>query len=1171
MYAEQYYSYLSGTTCLLKFKSPAFRPYLLVGDDLLIRDVLKTYPIQRILDMLCFCFICNRYVEYHHSCEPSRSIVDNCKQCGSLTKSKHYIDLPTLPKSDVPVSFEACRPFMRRIGTSQWYISRLEGEMSTHGIEIDYPCLSRTLKSTHYNFPAGYYLMFHAFGDASLIYPSSKFICQHSCMYPRKGHTFMKTSKHFSCEDIRPTIPVTATSPIIKEIPISNWLYNIDAATLTASTVVDNHRYHIEYDSKLRIHSLSPLSVPDFPAATYVRDESCFRLEDTVDTVPFMIPQHTPECALVSSMDYSLVFQMDESSTPSTLPSAVETSAPASRSDGIPTIVPMSQLVDVTESASSDQAIDFVGQDVGVGCARQMITVDTPTGPKQAIVLANDNYNKLPVDYLPGVSMPDFSIAWKNILADSSSGTYNVYKPSLSNRVRQVLALFKFYRTNLVWRIIAEPSFFQAQRVWVGFNPTIRGTPQTFTESNQLVGFEWNPSEENEIYVVTPWSSLDNVGLIADFSQLGQLIIDPKTSLITETGLPAPLQYDVYVAPIDLAGYVPVPVSNEASSYISSQRFTSDTATTIIPANALVFVTECSCNTRANLTINGKTLIKVSDTADNEMHIIPASSTENTMIIDLFDPDYVQVVYLSDMPFTGSIEVPHIHSHNITTKVATVSSFENLGSTFDFTASDFGVSTPDEVFLTSVKANSISFEQPDYKNPTTVTSTLSITQWYYAFEDFSLVTPDLVYQMKTMGFNLDYNPSFNLDKITYGSIEDHTTRLDNQFSLVGTYPIADSSDQITIDFLNPDDKFAQFDLRRHFLFSKFPNLKLTGTSNPSSNALLRITQKSVKDTLSKNDILQLPGFCWDIKTGAHNFQPYWCSRHPAEYSTLNFADYPYLQVDVLSGTIGTTFEITLWYNTQPVDYMYYVGQLPSTLENTLRMEPLEYQMAIDPDTQLKSIDADGASSVSERRWNYIDTLTVSSDTSLINIPVNAKLLGKWPTRHIARYSKWRGNLPIKVMVNNSQLINGNIHVFHHNFTPSGALDATKFVALIGDISHSVNGAPGSALTLDLGWRTSVPFLATTPTDDAENGWLAIAIPSISSLNLSGSTQQHVITLYSDTSALEFSLPRSTSETGDYSPITYVTSSRTATSLKTAKKPLRPLSLKLNMDPFDKKF
>ena len=333
---------------------------------------------------------------------------------------------------------------------------------------------------------------------------------------------------------------------------------------------------------------------------------------------------------------------------------------------------------------------------------------------------------------------------------------------------------------------------------------------------------------------------------------------------------------------------------------------------------------------------------------------------------------------------------------------------------------------------------------------------------------------------------------------------------------------------------------------------------------------MRITQTYSKTPIPLVDALQLPGFEWDIKTGAYNFEPFWCSRHPAEYTTFEFEDYPYIQIDFLSGTVGTTFEITIWYNTKNVNYHYFSGMLPAEFENlTLETdEGIEMQIGeLDKTSPIIPDPMSEGSSLTSRRWNYVDTITVDTSISAINIPVNARLFGKWPSREVARYSKWRGNLRVKVMTTNTTLLNGNIHLIHHNFHQSQALGTPDFRLLLGDISHSVNGAPGTALELDLVWRSPQPYMSTDSYDNrVDLGWLTIAIPASSNMTFAGASYNHTFTIYSDISALEFDLPRHTTVSGNWHGIEYSTNSReVTTNLNThvKKKDKAPFSLSLN--------
>jgi len=181
---------------------------------------------------------------------------------------------------------------------------------------------------------------------------------------------------------------------------------------------------------------------------------------------------------------------------------------------------------------------------------------------------------------------------------------------------------------------------------------------------------------------------------------------------------------------------------------------------------------------------------------------------------------------------------------------------------------------------------------------------------------------------------------------------------------------------------------------------------------------------------------------------------------------------------------------------------------------------------------------------SERRWNYVDCFKIPAGTGIVSIPVNSSLFGKWVTKHASRFSRWRGNLRLKFMINNSYIVNGNFHFIHANayIAPGTTITKTRFRDFIGDIDHSVTGAPGESIELDLAWRTPKPYAPMLQNGSSYNGYVYVVIPlsSLPDTNAVGTTQ---ITLYSDSSDIDFSLPKATSYSGDYTPVSISTYKR----------------------------
>jgi hypothetical protein len=847
------------------------------------------------------------------------------------------------------------------------------------------------------------------------------------------------------------------------------------------------------------------------------------------------------------------------------------------------------QLFDGTSATHINQAIDR-DFDFGPDSLRKRVTAKTPEGTVSAIPLVVGDIPKEIPNYAPSHALPDFANAWKTILSNSTE-----YTPDVSSRVKQIMNMFQFYQTALVWRIIAKPPLFQSQQYWVSFNPTINGLALPYSSANNLSGFNWNPSEQNEIHVITPWSSLGYMTSITDFSQLGQLIITPRTTLITEVGLPEPLQIFVYCAPLDMKLFVPVPIPNSANVGPDEHHFTVSSLTggttsfqvvSTSPVTAALISGSYSVSTSQSeysIAFDTGTIFEHSAASGVSMSAVTRTGVSNfTADLPNAIDEPAEVIFFSATSFVAN-GVPStttsdtvVAATNIVNNV-TISGFDSLMLTpaiiQQLTGTiNSGLGTFIDFNTVPGTNNDYDFAlfQPDWTSPVTMTTTMPCTYNSFSNQALTIVPTPRPENGQEEMFDLGYDPIFKKNSEVYGKTLDHTTRLDNQYSLVTSLPFADNGGTITFDFLIPEEEFSYYDKDRHLLFSKYPVLKLESASNPATNIVFRVTQKHTLDVLPLDECLQLPALDWDPKSGPLIFQPYWSSPFPAEFTVPSLmTNKAYIQVNALAATIGTTPEVVMWYNTSPLEYHNMIGSTPFGEEqadskdvsskDTKSEGSTAPQEAVGKETSTENVVEDdvsgstnvailpleGAASTTEVRWNYVDSFQVEPDTSVISIPVNSRLFGRWPYKNAARFARWHGNLRLKVMVNNSLIANGNFHVIHANthIIQDDVVDTAKFIDILGDIDHSAMGAPGCAVELELNWRTVVPKLAIDhDQNSADNGYLLICIPLFTLLPTATEIGSQ-ITIYSDVSNLQYSLPRSNTYSGIYMPISYVTATR----------------------------
>jgi len=225
----------------------------------------------------------------------------------------------------------------------------------------------------------------------------------------------------------------------------------------------------------------------------------------------------------------------------------------------------------------------------------------------------------------------------------------------------------------------------------------------------------------------------------------------------------------------------------------------------------------------------------------------------------------------------------------------------------------------------------------------------------------------------------------------------------------------------------------------------------------------------------------------------------------------------YLQVDIIAGTVGTTFEVAAWYNTTPVDYHHFIGygtQTPALFERQSGEESITKTTEI-----VEDMEHDAEVSQTEERWNFLATLTLGAVSTgelctVAGVKINSAILGPWSYLHAKRYARWRGSPKIKAVITNDMRVNGAIHVCQSNVAPATTSKPTDYVTFN---SHAVSGAQGTALEFPIQWRRLLPWISMEGTDDI--GYLIFALPIYTT------TQQGKfnITLYVDVSDVSYSL------------------------------------------------
>lgn len=254
--------------------------------------------------------------------------------------------------------------------------------------------------------------------------------------------------------------------------------------------------------------------------------------------------------------DYSEQGDMETERTPDS--HATETQIPLSKNPDIKT-ADVVALPLQGETALSETAIDSTSVVPGETSSRMLMDVITPSGPVKAIVMTDhDSISYPPQKYLMHGSPPQWSLVWEPCSVTGSAN--RVVTGKVNTRLLRQMDNFKQYSGLGLWKLVAPIPLFTSQRFWVSFLPL-----SSASTAQDGIGFEWNPTEESEIYVITPWTGTTRC---RDFEKSGfvwpdRLYITPMTDIVFTEGLPTSIDIKSYFVPYDLSLYTPIPVSDD--------------------------------------------------------------------------------------------------------------------------------------------------------------------------------------------------------------------------------------------------------------------------------------------------------------------------------------------------------------------------------------------------------------------------------------------------------------------------------------------------------------------------------------------------------------------------------------------------------------------------------
>nr|UNY41971.1 MAG: polyprotein 2 [Picornavirales sp.] len=218
---------------------------------------------------------------------------------------------------------------------------------------------------------------------------------------------------------------------------------------------------------------------------------------------------------------------------------------------GTATPIRSQTLIENSDSSMSELAMDNVRVIPGTTTDRVVCDAKTPNGVKTAVQMTNGTPITLEKQtFLPSTRMSEWGNVWA-VSPEKKVDDNRTYIVKYNDRTTSLMKYFQYYNSLNVWRVVAKAPLFSSKRFWVSYIP--QGTKANKTNN---IGFEWNPTEEPEIFVVTPWTQFTRVLPTETISGDSLQITDLTNTVFTE-GLPTDLNMDVYCAPLEMYLYAP--------------------------------------------------------------------------------------------------------------------------------------------------------------------------------------------------------------------------------------------------------------------------------------------------------------------------------------------------------------------------------------------------------------------------------------------------------------------------------------------------------------------------------------------------------------------------------------------------------------------------------------
>lgn len=737
-----------------------------------------------------------------------------------------------------------------------------------------------------------------------------------------------------------------------------------------------------------------------------------------------------------------------------------------------------SNVFDCNPTNSSEQAIDFLVQDVGANCNRAVSKLRTPSGIKDCIHMTNEGtLSSKRHDYLASVAMPEIGFVW---------GTNK-----FSKRTKHIMTLFEYFNTMFLFKIIAKPALFSSQRVWVGLGDAANQTD---------VGFEWNPSEQNEVYCVAPWVKPSFVEDVKNVDLCYPTItITPLTDPIFAEGVSSTIEYTTFIAPLNMFMYNPLttpdtdptpdPADDDFIVDVVSAPFTSPQPPFLFfPRKVSVtndFLGSASASVGGQEFFTANTITGFYSAKPIVVTTDDPISQTNCIVNDAYFIEYNDQNLLPTITSETPIEV--------STGTNPISTLRNR--IHEIEVDDFTRVSPFTFTIDTNNNFTYEFLLPlitgyDTDTSTTTTSTATLTPYLI---DSTPLMEEQISEYK-------YNDNFTVDSRVYGKTGNHTSRCDTHWDAQPSIYFNTTNDVKYVT--NTKKGTAALDSARHYFQSKHPVIKLTSTSVPSSNVLLRVTQIKPGTTPTLEEVLELPGVEWDPKTGPLIMQPYWRSKHPLR-GTTGLSDFLF-QLDVLGGTISTEpLVVTPFVNYTCVNYHMPFLKASSVVRLPTFNEQMESDKKSVTENHQDHSETTTSNAVSSsitgnvkvsnptvvveedslkqyspgdisQTWRQILKFQITSLQTAIAFAITNQAFGAPAFQESQRYSFWRGNPTFKFVVSAPRNYNGLF--YSTSFPASMDINSVKSTQILHDREVSTFTAIDGSLEITPQWGTTMPRL-----------------------------------------------------------------------------------------------